>query len=237
MTARRRDAKGGIRKSGRRWQARITVDGKRYSLGTFDTRNEAKAVLAATIAAHLRGEWTPPGSEAKPGTLDAHADQWFEHPTGRVKPGSHTLAEYRRLYDRRVAPVFGHMPLDEITPAMLQRWTNSMRSEGLSLSTLKNATGVLRRILADAHRLEVIDRNPLDRVEVRSSAPRREPMVCLSSAQVDALCDALGERLVEFNERRVGVPGKRPADPRFDPVLIVRTIVFAGRSGSGRPWR
>jgi hypothetical protein len=92
----------------------------------------------------------PAGDDAPAGTLDSFAEQWLRHPTGRVQPGSLTHDEYVRQYSKRIAPLFGSMPLDELTPSLLQSWANRLRDEGLALSTIKHVTGTLARILADA---------------------------------------------------------------------------------------
>lgn len=65
--------------------------------------------------------------------------------------------------ERHVMPVFGQKKLDGITAAQIEDWMMDMRQEW-TRATVNNIATVMRVMLTEAYRLELIPRNPFDRV-------------------------------------------------------------------------
>ncbi|QIS19580.1 site-specific integrase [Nocardia terpenica] len=74
-----------------------------------------------------------------------------------------TLDPYRAGWRRRIVPTIGHLPVTMITAGVADRAVAQWIAQGCSRSTIKNTLAALGRIMEQAVRDELIDRN---RVEV-----------------------------------------------------------------------
>ncbi|MFE3542887.1 tyrosine-type recombinase/integrase [Nocardia sp. NPDC059177] len=70
---------------------------------------------------------------------------------------------YKPAWNRRVVPSLGHLPVTMVTAGMADRAVTNWIASGVSRSAVKNSLAVLARVLDQAVRDEVIERN---RVEV-----------------------------------------------------------------------
>jgi hypothetical protein len=69
-------------------------------------------------------------------TLKSHWPVWAADARGRL--ATSTMREYERLWDRRLRPKFGHLPLDAIKPRDVAQWRAELldggrRSRGCSI--------------------------------------------------------------------------------------------------------
>jgi hypothetical protein len=71
-----------------------------------------------------------------------------------------TLDPYLAGWRRRVVPTLGHLAVRMITNGAVDRAVNSWIADECSFSTVKNSSAVLVRVLEQAVRDGVIDRNP-----------------------------------------------------------------------------
>lgn len=117
--------------------------------------------------------------------LSAFLEQWVE--------GKHDLLpETRRRYQvaiqRHIVPYLGHLRIDRITPAEIQRWHRVLLDLGYEPSTVAYQHAVLRAALSDAERWGVIQRNPARLASPPRSTKQRACV--LSFEEVAALLEA-----------------------------------------------
>ncbi|GAA1523113.1 integrase [Microbacterium ginsengiterrae] len=102
-----------------RWRARIYRDGKRVSLGVFDTKQEAVAAQAHAII----------HQDEKRGSI-----KFWRYAEAHLMARKHDLApgtwdNYIRDYRNHLQPTFGEKKLTDITPNMVRRWWTSMEDK------------------------------------------------------------------------------------------------------------
>lgn len=151
--------------------------------------------------------------------------------TGHYTDGHHmTFEEYSRKYLDEYAEVnqaprtiestraavkqfvssFGYMTLESLSPLFLQEYVNSMlntkkaaRKPGtLSQSTVKRRAAVLSGMLSQAVRWNLVESNPMDRVQVKKTAPVEEKPVCFTQEQAETFLSILDKPLLyEYGKR------------------------------------
>ena len=100
-----------------------------------------------------------------------------------------TVRDYRSILEGRLLPVFGPMPIEEITPAVVERWRLSL--EGLSNRTKNKLLIVLHGIFRRAQSVYGVPVNPLARIEKHPQHSSGDIEV-FSPEQVWALVRAAG---------------------------------------------
>lgn len=125
---------------------------------TFQTRGDAEAWLVDERRLLAAGTWAPPKERAKAGrdvlTFEVYADAWLRDRD--LKP--RTRQHYRSLLDRHLFPTFGHLGLKQITPDSVRTWH---ALTGTATPTMRaHAYGLMRTILGNAERDELITKNP-----------------------------------------------------------------------------
>lgn len=172
---------GTIRKlpSGR-WQASYFHDGQRHTApGTFRFKADAAAYLSSAETDLRRGAWVDPKAGSL--TLAEYKETWYP---ATVRLTAKSRLSVDSLLLSLVLPAFGDRPLSAIRHQDVQRWVAEM-SERVSPSRVRQAYGVLSRIMASAVRNGVISVSPCGDVEL-PRLPRREPDF-LTAAQLQAL--------------------------------------------------
>lgn len=146
---------GNVRKlpSGR-FQARYTgPDGLSHRAPmTFDTKGDAETWLAAMRSDIVRDSWNP--THRAPLTFGTYADKWLD---GRGLQ-ARTREHYRSLLDRQLLPTFRAVRLKAITPDLVREWYSTTATSTPTLQA--HAYGLLRTILGQAERDELLTRNP-----------------------------------------------------------------------------
>jgi len=102
-----------------RWRARIYRDGRKVSLGTYDTRKAAEEAQATALVL----------KEEKRGNI-----KFWRYAEAHLMARKHDLARgswdnYLRDYKNHLAPTFGERKLTDITPTMVRRWWFSMEEK------------------------------------------------------------------------------------------------------------
>jgi hypothetical protein len=93
----------------------------------YFTKRTAEAALDDILAAARR--WQLPGRTRTSVTFaDACADflEWAEHDRRRKRS---TLNDYRTAVRAHLAPAFGHVAVEAVTPAVIDRWRTSLVAE------------------------------------------------------------------------------------------------------------
>lgn len=250
--------KGSVSAFGDRWRVRATIDGKRVSLGVYDVREDADAVLRQALA---RVDTTEHGR-----TLASWGEDWLtSRATDGLHRASHKAASAWRAHVA-TAP-FATWPLRKIQRTDVVRWVKALlkteatrtvvKGKGkareverigtgrrLSRQTVVNALALLRRALEDAADEGHLPSNPARGVSVPRTARTDEPWTWL---RADEIARLLGQTLAP--ERRAVFTvaiytglrggelwGLRWADVRLDgdaPELVVRHS-YRGPTKGGR---
>lgn len=144
-----------IRPDGR-YQARYTLNGKRYTIyGKTQKEIEKKLRDAQYEIDH--------GIYAKPDriTVDAWYQAWIkEYRENIVREG--TLTSYKHYY-RHIGGEIGKMKLQAVNPVHIQRILNKMRGEGYSAGYIKKIKALMNLFFRQAYINGIIAVNPVER--------------------------------------------------------------------------
>ncbi len=160
-----------VGRRGETWFFRIDLppglDGRRHQkrVSGFATKRHARRALAQAKADIDAGRLR---HEARCTVRDL-ANEWLE----AVRPNrkASTFSNWDRLMRAYVVPRIGHIRLDRLSPAAVQRLYSELRSSGargrkpLSGTQVRNIHGVQHNALSYAVRVGYISRNPSDGVD------------------------------------------------------------------------
>ena len=149
-----------------------------------------------------------------------------------------TLHEYERVIRTLVDPALGVLPLQDITPALIQRWQDGLAptpaARGAAQAALAYRT--LRSALSDAERLEIISANPATRARPALRSPKKRAGFTLQEAQ-SVLAAAEGDVLAPLFRflLHTGLRLGEALGLRWDAVDLVgrRLTVRTSRVGVG----
>jgi integrase len=161
-----------------RWRVRLSIDGRRESLGIYDAEADARRVLAAALRQ----------TEGRHGmhTLRSWGRQYLDL---RAVDGYHRDERRdRSRWDARIlkAP-FADDPLDAITSRAIRQWVRDMVAEEAARTTVTNALCLLRVALEAAVEAEELDANPARGVRVPKMARDDEGWTWLAQPEIDRL--------------------------------------------------
>jgi integrase len=152
------------------FRLRYRVDGKRFAVTFYGTKEEARKKLRAIVKSADDGEHVAPDKL----TLAAWVDQWLAllernpgaraggRKRGQVNP--RTLERYDQLLKLHVNPTLGATPLQKLTGTMIDNLYMKLE-RGLAARTVLHVHNVLRPCLDKAVRARLINRNPADDAE------------------------------------------------------------------------
>jgi integrase len=173
--------RGGTRKRGTTWTWYLGVvdpaTGRRRQLsrGGFRTKREAQAALNEAMAALRAGTFVAPSRL----TLGAFLmEQWL--PTTRAAVRPTTWTTYRIYAQAQVVPALGHVPLQALMAAHLNRLYADLAEHGrrdgrggLKPKSVRHVHVLLHKALSDAVRWGLIARNVADAADP-PRVPRQE---------------------------------------------------------------
>ena len=217
------------------YQVRVTWQGQREYIGRYEALQDAKAAKLLADADILRGIFVPPSAiraarraedEAEfHARVNAHkvgqlAEDWLRH-LERMGTKQSTLYTYRRRIERHVLPYFTDLPVEAVTPTIVQTWFDELdarlgngvsRGAYMNLSAMFSyATGQARGQSPDFEPL--IDRSPCRVAGASKHKPVKdieEGDETITTEQVNALAaampkaDALAVLLGGFMAQRIG---------------------------------
>lgn len=153
------------------------------------TQREALKILQKLREEHERGVL----AHGRPPTLAQFLHQWLEGRRPSLRP--RTWAGYESIVRVRIVPALGRLPLDKVTPPVLQAFTSQLLAQGLSAQSVQNTHRLLHRAFADAVKWGLLGRNPCDLVDPpRVNRPQPRAFTATEVAQLLAACadDSLG---------------------------------------------
>ena len=227
-----------VGRRGESWFFRIDLppgsDGKRRQkrISGFGTEREARRALAQTKVDIDAGKLRYGARR----TVEDLATEWLE----AVRPNrkASTFSNWAWLMRAYVVPRIGHVRLDRLSPADVQKLYSELRSSGarggkpLSGTQVRNVHGVLHNALNYAARIGYIARNPTDAIdrprndtEERPVYPPDEVRLFMMAADGDRL-QAMWYLVLATGLRRAELAGLRWRDVALDRVpatLAVRT--------------
>lgn len=164
--------RGHVRRRGKTWTYVIDLapdpaTGRRRqrSKGGFATKAAAEEAMREALA---RGSRTTQDGQR----LGDYLDEWLHAVEPRLRE---TTANGYRMAVERVKAGLGAVRLRDLSPLAIERFyadllrNGGRRGQGLSAKSVRNTHVALRKALADAERLELIDRNPAARARPPSS--------------------------------------------------------------------
>jgi len=148
---------------------------KTLALGTQDER-QARERATALVADYLRGQPLPSADARTP--LGDWLTEWLRDKEAQGRSGA-TIAQYRSIIRSRLVPGLGGVRLGQLTPDHIRRYLrkeaesprqNAGRKGGDGRGTISSRTvalehAILRQALEAAVRLDILPRNPADRVD------------------------------------------------------------------------
>jgi integrase len=259
--SRRGYGRGSVERHGQRWRVRVSADGRRVSLGSYDTRADAERMLAAYLAEVTEGAIVAPGSV----TLRAWGREWLDRRElhgSRLRAVVRSVADERSRWTRHVeASELADLPLESITPpdvddfaAWLRRresvhtvWTRDgaeHRPTGrrLSARTQSHVLRLLRQCLGEAVAAGILERNPAAAVRVALQGTRdRTDDDWLRAEEIGRLlaCDAIPERERAVYAAALGLALRqsdlrclRVDDVRLDDALGPHVVVDVAKTAT-----
>lgn len=154
-------------KSGR-WQARVSDDGKEFSIGTFKTKKEAEIEAAKVEERIYYGQ----NLNDRHMLFDEVIDSWLKYKEKNVKES--TFEQIEVIVRLHIRPFFGKKRVLKIKRTDIAEWLeyyaevkNENRENLYSYGSRTKYLSVLKSVLHYAvHELEVLEKNPSDRIKV-----------------------------------------------------------------------
>lgn len=165
--------------------------GRRIAIGTFTNEKDARDHLAGVRRGLIE---VPNDLERESAPLFADFGlEWIENRTAKgrgrgLKPS--TRADYLRMYRNILMPVFGHLPLDQISPRLVNRWHGSLDKDKAVQKA--HAYSLLASIMKTAVAHDYIIKTPcnIDGAGKVKAKPRGK---IATVEQIEAIADHLPE--------------------------------------------
>lgn len=83
-----------------------------------------------------------------------------------IKQEETTKASYRERTEKRILPYLRNIPLKHVNNSHVQDWVNQLSEEGLAPKSVKNLYLILNGAMKKAKKLNMIDHNPCDDIDL-----------------------------------------------------------------------
>ncbi|HXF74295.1 MAG TPA: tyrosine-type recombinase/integrase [Actinomycetota bacterium] len=167
---------------------------------TFPTRRAAEAFLHEIESAKLRGTYRDPAAGRQ--RFGDYLERWLAEAV-HLRPATRAL--YRRVADRHLIPGLGCRRLAELDRAACRSFLANLEA---GPATVEVVHRLLRRVLEDAVRDGILERNPAARLGLRRPRPREARF--LTPEEVAAIADEVPGRyralvlLLAYGGLRIG---------------------------------
>jgi integrase len=158
--------KGYIRKRGNKWSYTVDIgknaDGKRKqkTKSGFNTKKEATAAMNELIYELNKGVWIEPRDLL----LKEFAIDWLDNHKHHLRDT--TLVQYDLKIKNWIIPILGKMKVQDIKPIHVEKFSKKLL-ETLKPDTAHKAFSIAKMIMKHAVELELINRNPFDKVSIK----------------------------------------------------------------------
>lgn len=126
-------------------------------------------------------------------TLRQYGERVFM-PAKTVTMSENSRSNYQSYLDKKIYPALGDIKLPEITPAQISALLLSIQSEGKAHATVIKIYTILHSFFKMAYMGDMIDRNPMDKVErpkPRKGEKQQTDPSAYTAADVQKLVEAL----------------------------------------------
>lgn len=159
---------------------------------SFPTAKLAAAFRAKVEVAIYEGTFTDP-ARAKV-TVGELIPAWVR---SRAHLAENTVKLDANLLKKHVRPRWEHVQLRKITRRSIQDWVHSLTDSGLASGTVRKCHSILRALLKQAVRDELIARNVAEDIDLPQKTPAKQ--IALSARQIRMLLENIrSERFREF---------------------------------------
>ena len=133
-------------------------------------------------------------------TLRQYGERVFM-PSKAVTMSENSRSNYQGYLDKKIYPALGDLKLPEITPAQITALLLDIQAEGKAHSTVIKVYTILHSFFKMAYLGDIIDRNPMDKVErpkPRKSEATAEEHQSYTPAEVQRLFQALEDEPLKW---------------------------------------
>lgn len=148
-----------------------------------------------------------------------------------IKQQETTKASYRERAEKRILPYLQNIPLKNLKALHVQDWINQLNAEGLAPKSVKNIYLILSGSLEKAKKLNMIERNPCEGIELptieRYEAEvfdEKEIQQCLQAAKGTDM------NLIAVLELSLGLRRGELAALQWSDVDLEKGVVYITRS-------
>jgi integrase len=168
-----------------RYRARPRVDGKKETIGTFDTEEEAEGALAVYREGLIKE--SPIAGES----LASWSRKWLD---AREVDGVHrSVKKDRHAFKRVTRHSIANLALAAVTPRDVRDWVADQVKAKAARQTIANALNLLRVCMESACERGLLDRNPALGVRVPKMARTKDAWTWLRDKEIEKLLAGDGE--------------------------------------------
>ena len=147
------------------------IDGKRKVVekGGYPTKAEAYKAGVAAYNDFLHGNI---GITSESISLKDFMTAWLDNVVAaNVKMSS--MQTYRTFFNNQIVPYLGEVKVQDLTPAMLDKWIRDIQKAGLSYNTISSVHAFIHNALNYAvYPAQLINSNPAAYIKVPKNAPK-----------------------------------------------------------------
>lgn len=165
-----------VRKDGR-YQARYTLNGKRYTI-YGKTQKEVKKKLRDAQYEIEHGIFAKPDRV----TVESWFKVWKEE-YAASSMRENTIAHIDSMFRYHIKPEIGHMKMQDVRTEHIQMLLNKMKKQEYSLGFIKRVRNVLSQMFKQAYRNDMIMRNPVENAVTPFGKAKKERRVLTEQEQ------------------------------------------------------
>lgn len=144
----------------------------------FERQSDAGEVISRAEKRELEAQEA--AEAAKILTLRQYGERVFM-PSKTVTMSENSRSNYQSYLDKKIYPTLGDLKMPEITPAQITALLLSIQAEGKAHATVVKVYTILQGLFKMAYMGDMIDRNPMDKVE--RPKPRKDE---IKSSELEA---------------------------------------------------